>query len=83
MEKKLNFVRLLLECEYIFQSNNLMIHRSNEALFDNDDFVKILVSWRNKNTKSFVTQTSINVIKTRAWLTANFKDDTSNILFIV
>ena len=79
----MNFVRPLLECEHIFRSDSLMIHRSNEALFDDDDFVEILARWRNENTEYFITQIPTNLIKTRAWLKANFTDDSSNILFIV
>ena len=83
MEKKLTFVRSLSECVCIFESNNLSVHQSNEALFDNDDFVEILVRWRNKNAKYFVTQIPTNSIKTKAWLKANFKDGGANTLFVI
>ena len=83
MDAKLNLASSLSECESIFQSDTLMVYRSNQALFDDIDFVKTLAHWRNENNEYFITQVPTNSTKTKAWLEANFINETNNILFIV
>lgn len=83
MGKKLNLFRALSECGCIYQSNNFVIYRANQALFKDIDFVKTLARWRNENNEYFVTQVPTNSTKTKAWLETTFINETRNMLFII